>query len=146
MSEAERAVSCFKSGLVCSQAICSTYGPRLGLDVETALKISSSFGGGMGNTGGTCGAVTGAFMIIGLRSGRISVEDVDAKEENYELLRKFVREFKHRNGSIICRELLGHDISIPEELQLAREEKLFETLCPELVRDAAEIIEGMLWP
>jgi C_GCAxxG_C_C family probable redox protein len=119
----------------------SSYGPELGLDRETALRVATAFGGGMGRMGETCGALAGAFMVIGLKYGRTRVEDEETKEKAYSLVREFADRFESRNGSIVCRELLGYDIGTPEERELAREQGLFATLCPRIVRDAAEIIE-----
>ncbi len=144
MDKVERAVSCFKKGFSCSQALLSTYGAQLGLNREMALKVSGAFGGGMGRMGETCGAVTGAFMVIGLKYGKTRVEDEQTKEKAYNLVKEFVDKFKSRNGSIICRELLSCDISTPEGMKLAKERKLIATLCPKLVQDAAEIIEQIL--
>jgi len=144
MNRVERAVSCFKEGFSCSQAMLSTYGPQLGLNHELALKVSGAFGGGMARMGETCGAVTGAFMVIGLKYGKTKVEDEQTKEKTYSLVREFVDRFKFRNGSIVCRELLGCDISTPEGRDLAKEKNLFTTLCPKFVQDAAEIIEQIL--
>lgn len=144
MDRVERAVSCFKEGFSCSQAMLSTYGPQLGLNHELALKVSGAFGGGMARMGETCGAVTGAFMVIGLKYGNARVEDKQAKERAYSLVREFVDRFKSRNGSIVCRELLGYDISTPEGMKLIKEKKLTTTLCPKFVQDAAEIIEQIL--
>jgi len=144
MNRVERAVSCFKDGFSCSQALLSTYGAQFGLNREIALKVSGAFGGGMSRMGETCGAVTGAFMVIGLKYGKTRVEDEWTKDETYRLVKEFVERFKSRNGSIICRELLGCDISTPEEMKLAEEKKLVTTLCPKFVQDAAEIIEQIL--
>ena len=144
MSKVELAVSCFDQGFACSQSVFSTYSPQFGLDRETALKVAGAFGGGMGHMGEICGAVTGAFMVIGLKHGGTIAEDEQSEEKTYSLVNEFVNRFKSRNGSIVCRELLGCDISTPEGLNTAREKKLFTTLCPKYVRDAAEIIEQIL--
>ena len=144
MDKVERAVSCFKEGFSCSQALLSTYGAQFGLNREMALKVSGAFGGGMGRMAETCGAVTGAFMVIGLKYGKTRVEDEQTKEKAYSLVKEFVDKFKSRNGSIICRELLGCDISTPKGMTLAKEKKLIATLCPKFVQDAAEIIEQIL--
>jgi C_GCAxxG_C_C family probable redox protein len=144
MNKIERAVSCFNDGFSCSQAVLSTYGPQFGLDPELALKVSGAFGGGMGQMGETCGAVTGAFMVIGLKYGKTRVEDEETKKRAYRLVNEFVAKFKARNGSIICKELLGCDISTPAGMKTAKEKKLFATLCPTFVHDAAEIIEEIL--
>ncbi|RZN73817.1 MAG: C_GCAxxG_C_C family protein [Candidatus Methanolliviera hydrocarbonicum] len=144
MNGFERAVSSFKEGFSCSQALLSIYGTQLDLNREMALKVSGAFGGGMGRMGETCGAVTGAFMVIGLKYGKTRIEDEQTKEKAYSLVKEFVDKFKSRNGSIICRELLDCDISTPEGMKLAEEKKLVTTLCPKFVQDAAEIIEQIL--
>lgn len=143
MDSVERATLSFREGFNCAQAVLLAYGPELGLNRELALKVAGAFGGGMGRQGGTCGAVTGAFMTIGLRCG-VAKPDEESKERTYRLVRKFTEAFKARNRTIICRELLGLDISTVEGRKEAAEKKLFTTLCPKLVRDAAEIIGQML--
>ena len=110
MNRVEKAVLLFRAGHACSQAILTAYGPTLGLDETLALKIACPFGGGMARMGGTCGAVTGAFMVIGLKHGRVSATDEQAKEKTYEIVREFVERFTSRNGSMVCRELLGYDL------------------------------------
>ena len=143
MNRVEGAISCFEEGFSCAQAVLSAYGPQLGLDRETALRVAGAFGGGMGHLGRTCGAVTGAFMVIGLKYGKTRAEDNETRDKAYSLVVEFADRFRSRNGSIVCKELLGCDISVPEEYELAKEKGLFTALCPKLVRDAAEIIEQM---
>ncbi|MFV9631467.1 MAG: C-GCAxxG-C-C family protein [Methanosarcinales archaeon] len=144
MNKIECAVSCFKEGFSCSQALLSTYGPQFDLNREMALKVSGAFGGGIGHMGETCGAVTGVIMVIGLKYGKTRAENEQIEEKAYSLIQEFVDKFNSRNGSIICRELLGYDISTPEGMKLAKEKNLFITICPKLVQDAAEIIEQIL--
>jgi len=139
-NRAEMAVSCFKEGFSCSQAILSIYGRELGIDKATALKISAPFGGGMARMGETCGAVTGAFMVMGLKHA-VNKEE---KERLYGLVNKFTEKFKSKNGSILCKELLGYNIGTPEGMKAVKEKGLINTLCPKLVRDAAEILEEIL--
>lgn len=98
----------------------------------------------MGRMGETCGAVTGAFMAIGLKYGKARAEDDDARDKTYELVGEFVARFKDCHGSIVCRELLGCDLSNPEGLKIASEKELFDTLCPQFVRNATEILEDIL--
>lgn len=97
MNKVEQAVSSFKEGFSCSQAVFSTYSMELGLDRETALKVAAPFGVGMGRMGETCGAVTSAFMVLGLKYGRIKAEDEETKEKTYDLVREFVKRFESRN-------------------------------------------------
>ena len=143
MNRIETAVSRFADGFNCSQAVLSAYAGEFGLDDDTALKIASGFGGGMGRMADTCGAVTGAFMVLGLQYGQAS-SDREAKEGIYARIREFADRFQARNGSLVCRDLLGCDISTPEGLQHAKDEKLLTTICPKFVRDASEILGEML--
>lgn len=138
MSKVELAVSCFNEGFACSQALLSTYGPQFGLDRETALKVADAFGGGMGRMGEICGAVTGALMVIGLKHGRTIADDEQSQEKTCSLVNEFVNRFRSRTGSIVCRELLGCDMNT------AKENELFTTLCPKYVRAAAETLEQIL--
>ena len=144
MNQSERAVACFKEGFSCSQAVFSTFALQMGLERELALKVAGPFGGGMGRLGEVCGAVTGALMALGLKYGCVDAQNAEGKEEAYRLARELADQFKTRRGSILCRELLGCDISTPEGRSQAREKGLFANLCPQLVRDAAEIVEQML--
>ena len=144
MNNTERAVTCFRGGCNCAQAILSTYSEALGLDRETALRIAAGFGGGMGRMGEVCGAVTGAFMVLGLHGGAASAADAQAKERTYTLVREFANRFTARHGCLHCRQLLGCDLSTPEGLQAAKDRQLFTTLCPKLVGDAAAILEEMI--
>ena len=143
MTRIEEAVAYFKQGYSCSQAIVAAYGPTAGLDRETALKIASGFGGGMGRLAETCGAVTGAFMVLGLKFGS-PASDREAKEIVYTRVREFAERFKARHGSLLCRDLLGCDLNTPEGLALAQEKKLFSTVCPPYVETAARILEEMM--
>src|SRR4030042_567728 len=144
MSEVEEAVSCFNEGFMCSQALLSAFAGQFGMDRETALKVSAAFGGGMGRMGETCGAVTGAFMVIGLKYGRTTVQDTKSHEKTNRLVREFVDKFKSINGSIVCRELLDCDLSTPDGLKTFVDKKLRDTLCTKFVRDAAEIVQQLL--
>src|SRR4030066_960128 len=107
MSDVEKAGACFNEGFMCSQAVLSAYAEQFGLDHEAALRVSAAFGGGMGRMGETCGAVTGAFMVIGLKYGRTAVQDPQSHEKTTRLVKEFVDRFKAIHGSIVCRELLG---------------------------------------
>ena len=143
-SRVEQAVACFQEGYSCSQAVLATFAPQLGLDRDLALKVSGPFGAGMGRMGGTCGAVTGAFMVIGLLHGRTKAEDQETKEKAYALVAELAAQFRQRNGSLTCRDLLGCDLGTPEGQQVAHDRGLSATRCVKFVRDAAEIVERML--
>jgi C_GCAxxG_C_C family probable redox protein len=144
VSRADEAVSTFKEGYSCSQAVLVTFAPELGLERESALKISTTFGGGMGHLGEVCGAVTGAFMVLGLKYGRVRADDLETKEKAYARVVEFASEFRRRHGCLSCRELLGCDLGTPEGLQYAREHGLTQSRCPVFVGDAAEIVEKQI--
>jgi C_GCAxxG_C_C family probable redox protein len=144
MDKVKNAVKLFEDGFACAQAILSTYGAEFGLDKELALKIGDPFGAGMRGLSETCGVVTASFMVIGLKYGRIQADDLAAKEKTAGLVREFVKRFKGRHRGITCKELLGHDISISEQHDTAEKKGLFETKCPNFVKDAAEILEQIL--
>lgn len=144
MRKVEEALECFESGFNCSQSIFSTYAPLFDVDRDTALKIAASFGGGIASMGQTCGAVTGAFMVLGLKYGNVDPTDEAAKAQKKERLAEFVEKFSAGHRTIVCRDLLECDISTPEGLQYARDQQLFSNRCPLFVRTAAEILEGIL--
>ncbi|MCL2760346.1 MAG: C-GCAxxG-C-C family protein [Desulfuromonadales bacterium] len=142
LNKADEAVACFNDGFNCSQAIFSTYCDELGLDKETALKIACGLGGGMGGMQGTCGAVSGAYLLIGLKYGYFLKEDKAIKGKIYAVIRKFAALFEERNKTTSCRELLGVDF-VNDDKQITMER--IKTVCPKVIRDAAEIIEQMLF-
>lgn len=144
MSVVERAAATMDEGFNCAQSVFSAWASELGLDRETALRVATAFGGGMGHRGDTCGAVTGAFMAIGLKYGRLRAEDEETRDLAYSLVNRFVEEFESRHGSVVCRELLGFDLSTPEGERLAEENWPDRMPCRGLVRDAAKILEGLL--
>jgi C_GCAxxG_C_C family probable redox protein len=98
----------------------------------------------MARMGETCGAVTGVLMAIGLKYGMTQAKDEGAREKTYKLAQEFMTRFKARHNSMVCRELLGYDLSTPEGRKAAHDKGLFATLCPQLVRDAVEIVELLL--
>jgi C_GCAxxG_C_C family probable redox protein len=138
----QEAVSVFQSGFNCAQAIVRIYGPDYGLSVLDALKVSCGFGGGM-RRGHVCGAVTGALMVLGMRYGPKDVSDKSAKEDVYSKVTEYCRRYEGRCDSIICRELLGCDISTEKGMEHAKKHNLFDTVCPRMVETAAEILEEM---
>ncbi|MFH1908702.1 MAG: C-GCAxxG-C-C family protein [Chloroflexota bacterium] len=119
----------------------TAFASEFGLPDETALKIAAPFGGGMARTGGTCGALTGGLMVIGLKAGYTTP---DGKDETYALARDFLRRFEQRHGALLCRELIGCDLSSPAGLLEARAKGVFNSVCPNLVRDSVEIVVELL--
>lgn len=143
MSRVDEAVELFREGAACSQVVLGVYGPGLGIDRATAMRVAAGFAGGM-REGGTCGAVTGAFMVLGLQHGSDDCDRAVGRQAVYQAVIEFSSRFRERNGTLLCRELLGCDVGTPEGAQQAREQDLFRTVCPKMVQDAAEILEEMM--
>lgn len=139
----KRARELFKEGYNCAQSVFCAFADDLGMDFETALKLSSSFGGGMGRLREVCGAVSAMFMIAGLKYGYTSPCDDDAKAKHYALIQELAAKFKHENNSIICRELLGLDVQSQSPIPEKRTEEYYTSRpCEELVASAANIISN----
>ena len=103
----EKAVALFKSGYNCSQSVVAAFADLYGIDELTALRMSASFGGGIGRMRQTCGAACGMFLLAGLETGSVDAGDREAKAHNYAVVQQLAAEFKQENGSLICGELLG---------------------------------------
>jgi C_GCAxxG_C_C family probable redox protein len=144
MTHAERALALFKQGFSCSQAVLAAYAEDLGLPREMALRLAQPFGGGIAKSGDWCGAVTGAFQVIGLKHGRVRADDAAAKDKTYALVQEFIRLFREKHGTARCNELLGCDIGTPGGQKAIEEKKLHQTVCEGLIRDAAEILDRIL--
>ena len=125
----------------CSQAVLTAYCEQFGLERGLALRLAQGFGGGMGRSGRTCGAVTSAYIVLGLAQEILSRESLD---RTYDLMHKFDLEFEALHRSLICKELIGHDLSTPEGLAQARAKKVFTSVCPDFVRDAVKILDMLL--
>ncbi len=141
-SDAERVAAMHMEGKgTCAQAMLSVYGKYFGVPEELAMKVAAGLGGGMGGMGKTCGAVTGAFLVLGLTFDR---GNPGAKGEVYGLVKEFTKRFIARHGSISCADLLGYDMGTEEGLKKIREQGLFQTVCPAVDRSAGEIVEALL--
>ena len=144
-SYSQKAMKLFKEGYNCSQSVFCTFAEEFGIDRETALKLSSSFGGGMGRMREVCGAVSAMFIVAGLKYGYTSPTDKDAKAEHYKRIQELAGKFKQKHGTIICRELLGVDADdnpIPSD----RTPSYYSVRpCEKIIGDAAEIISEYMF-
>lgn len=140
-NHSEKAAELFSSGCNCSQAIVGAFSEDCGLNSETALKLSSSFGGGMGRLREVCGAVTGMFMVAGLLAGYTDTDDKAKKDAHYKLIQELAEEFKQAHSTYICRELLG-TIGKSSPVSQARTHEYYKTRpCVRFVITAAEILD-----
>ena len=139
---AEKAVDTFRGGINCTQAVLAACGTAHGIEREDAMRLGGAFGSGM-NMGETCGAVTGALMVLGLRHAKVTGAGFLTRDRTAAATLAFVERFKERNGSVSCKELLGCDLGTPEGRAAARRDGSFKKRCPKFVRDAAEILDEM---
>ncbi|BDF59066.1 hypothetical protein CE91St36_18830 [Christensenellaceae bacterium] len=140
-----RAKAYFEEGYNCCQAVVLTYAEEVGLDQETALKIAASFGGGMGQLREVCGAVTGMFIVEGMKHGYTSPTDKVSKKAHYQRIQDLAAKFREKNGSIVCKELLGLTAKPKEANPAERTAEYYKKRpCADLVECAAAIVEKTL--
>ncbi len=140
MNHVDKAEEYFCNNFNCSQAVFTSFATELGLDEKLALKISTQFGGGA-RKGEMCGAVSGALMVLGLKYGHCHAEDMEEKGKAYQIAENFMNKFIEKQGTVVCRELLGYDISKTEDMERIKELNLFKTICPKMIRCATELVE-----
>ena len=142
----DQAVETFYEGYNCAQSVFATYADLFGMDRETALRMSSAMGAGVGRMREICGAVSSMAMLAGLQEGNADPEDEEAKARIYTLVRKMSDRFRQENGSIVCRELLGIEPGAQESAApQKRTKEYYESRpCPKLIACAARIIEEEL--
>ena len=134
----------FASGYRCSEAILTSYCGIVGLNKDHAMKVGCAFGGGLGSQGDVCGAVSGSVAILGLKYGRTDKKDVDSRVSTDRQVKAFLKKFRSKHKHIRCNDLIGHDRSTPKGHDIAAASGIFKKLCPKLVKDAANILEGLL--
>ncbi len=135
----------FREGYNCSQAVFCAFCDMTGLDIDTAARLSSSFGGGIGRLREVCGAFSGAMLAFGILRGYSDVDDPDKKVHHYERVQEFARRFRDRNGSIICRELLK-DVEVTQGVVPEKRTPEFyeKRPCLKIIGEAAAILDEML--
>ena len=144
MKKHEEAAEIFNKGFNCSQSVFSVFSDDFGIARNDAAKIARGFGGGIARLGEVCGAVSGAVMVLGLKQESGNLKEEEKKEDVYDKVNEFVKKFKEKNSSILCKDLLGEDLLTENGRHNAKEKNLHETVCTKLVKDAVEILEEIL--
>lgn len=144
MTKADQSVSLFGSGLNCAQSVLAAFAEDFGLSREIALKLACGFGGGMCHLGQTCGAVTGAFLALGLGHGWVDPKNKDHRTRVSNMINECADRFCAKHKSLRCFELLGCDLRTEEGRATFKAKDLRKTLCEVFVRDAAEIVETVI--
>jgi C_GCAxxG_C_C family probable redox protein len=137
----ERAVALFDAGFSCSQAVAQVFAEEYGLSPADASRVAAGFGGGLARTDRTCGAVSGAVIVLGLALGGTAAEDRASKEATYAAVQDLLAAFETRHGSVSCTDLLGYNLASPVEAAAAREAGAVPRTCPTLVRSAVALLE-----
>jgi len=135
----EKAAQHFSEGYNCAQSVLLTMFEHWHCTNDLVPKVATAFGGGIGRCGSVCGALTGGVMAISIKYGTNDVS-LEKRLKAYEVARKFYRNFLQRHGSVTCQELIGYDLSNPEELKKAQETNVFDEKCTCFVRTAVEIL------
>ena len=135
----EKAASRFLEGYNCAQSVLVTMFEHWNGENELIPKIATAFGGGIGRCGSVCGALAGGVMALGIKYGT-NEPSSEGRLKVYEVAQKFFKRFEEQHGSVLCRELIGYDLSIPEELEEAGNAKVFEEKCVDIVRKAVETL------
>ncbi len=144
MTHKEKAIELLKQKYHCSQALLGAFAEDFGLDLKTAFKISACFGGGM-RQGTTCGCITGGLLVLGLAFGFTDPQDKELETYGNRKTEEYICAFRERmQGDIYCRDILGKDISVPEEMAVIRQEGLILQKCPRAFFASIEILEKML--
>lgn len=144
MTRSEKALEYFSNGFNCAQSVIISFTDILKIEEETALRIASGFGGGMGGMQETCGAVTGSFMVIGFLKGKFKDGDDEAKELTNELIKEFTHKFTDKYKSINCKKLIDVDLSTKEGKDKAVEEDVFAEKCTAFINYSVELLEEIL--
>lgn len=142
MNTTQKAVALFNNGLNCAQAILTAFGEKYGIDPETAKKIGRPWGGGIGRMGEICGAMTGAITLLGY-AVETQGDEAEARDQVSAAVQSFSKQFSERNGSLVCRDILGADFATGEGRKRIKEEALVKTRCPKFVEDAGDILAKM---
>ena len=140
MDKILKAEEYFLQGYACSQSVLMAYADELGLDIEIAKKISSTFGGGMGRLRKTCGVLTGAFMVIGMKYGNTDPKDLKTKLASYDMVRDLYQRFEEKHGTAECKELL---IKYADAKSVEARDH-HKIICSSLVKDATNMLEEIL--
>ena len=139
----DRARSYFGKNHNCTQSVFRSVLEEKDLLFDEAVLLAAGFGGGIGLEGATCGVVTGGVMAIGILLGQEFNDPDEQKKQAYIISRKFLKKFRKKHESTICRDLLGVDINDPVVLQEAEKSGLFYEVCPPYIETAVQLVLKM---
>jgi C_GCAxxG_C_C family probable redox protein len=141
MKRSDKALQFYSKGFNCAQSVIASFADVLEVNEETAIRMASGFGGGMGRMQDTCGAITGAFMVIGYLRGKYKTDDEHSNEMTNKLIQDFSKKFTEKHGSINCKSLINYDLNSTEGLKAAKDADVFNKKCAFFVKTAVEMLE-----
>lgn len=144
MNRSEKAKRFFEAHYNCAQSVLLAFAADFDLPEVKASQIAQAFGGGLARQGEICGTIIGALMVIGLKYGKVRPDDEEAREKTYTLARKFISLFKEKHGTLLCRHLIGVDLSQPGGYETAVSQGLFNSICSSLITSTIELLEEIL--
>ena len=140
----QKAIESFKSGLNCAQSVVAAFADDLHFKIDQALEMSAGFGAGMGRLQETCGAVTGAFMVLGMYNSRKYSDNKEIKEASYAMIQQYNKRFTAVHATTNCRSLLNCDLRTPEGQRQFQNNNLHEEVCEKCISTSVKIIEDLL--
>ena len=138
------AIQSFRSGMNCAQSVVTAYADLLKFDPDLAAGLSCGFGGGMGRLQQTCGALTGAFMVLGIHNSRLYSDRVELKNRTYTQVREINEKFAQSQGATDCRSLLGCDLQTDEGMQFHKDTNQSKTICEKCIAASIEILDEIV--
>ena len=138
------AIQSFQSGMNCAQSVVTAYADRLNFDPDLAAGLSCGFGGGMGRLQQTCGALTGAFMVLGIHNSRLFSDRVELKNRTYTQVREINEKFAQSQGATDCRSLLGCDLQTDEGMQFHKDTNQSKMICEKCIAASIEILDEIV--
>jgi C_GCAxxG_C_C family probable redox protein len=144
MKRSEKALQLYSNGFNCAQSVIASFADILNVTEETAVRMAAGFGGGMGRMQETCGAATGAYMVIGFLRGKYKEVDNESNERTNKLIQEFSRRFTEAHGSVNCKALIKFDINSEKGIEEAREADVFNKKCTYFVKTSVELLEEIL--
>lgn len=144
ISKKTKAIEAFNSGMNCAQSVLLAYSEQFKLDENLAFQISSGFGGGMGRLQKTCGAVTGAFMVIGIHNCEKYSNHRLQTDNNRSMIQEFNRIFLTKHESLDCKELIKCDLNTKEGQEYSKKNQVKKNICEKCITNSIEIVEALL--
>ncbi len=143
-TDQSKVIKAFREDKNCSQAVLLGFADRFQIQEDHALSIASGFGAGMGRLQRTCGAVSGAYMVIGLYAGTKSTSNIERKEAAYSMIKEFTKRFEDKKETTQCADLLHCDLNTEEGKEYFEDNHLREKVCEKCIQLSLSILDDLM--